>query len=68
MQSFKVFIIILIDDLFSCIFVNTSWHIQGGSAVFSHVLAYRGTLRHIETYSGITEAYGAIIRYIQNSI
>ena len=42
-------------------------HIQGHSAIFSCVQPYQGTLRHIQTYSGITEAYGAIIRHIRNS-
>ena len=42
-------------------------HIQGHSAIFSCVQPYQGTLRHIQTYSGITEAYGTIIRYIRNS-
>ena len=43
-------------------------HIQGHSVVFSHVQAYRGILKHTEAYSGIIEAYGAIIRHIQNSV
>ena len=34
----------------------------------SHIQVYWGTLRHFEVYSGITEAYWAIFRHIQNSV
>ena len=35
--------------------------------IYSHVQAYWGILSQIEAYLGIIEAYGAIIKNIQNS-
>ena len=41
-------------------------HIQGHSAIFSHVQSYWGTLRHIKAYSGIIEAYRDILGTLRN--
>ena len=42
--------------------------IQGHSAISSHGQVYWETLRHIEAYSDIIEAYWVISRPIQNSV
>ena len=41
-------------------------HIQEHSVIFGHVQTYWGTISHIEAYSGIIEAYGAIIRHVRS--
>ena len=41
--------------------------IQAFSGIFRDIQQYSAMARHIQAYSGIIEAYGVIIRNIQNS-
>ena len=47
--------------VYSDIFRHIQWH----SAIFSHFQVYLETLRYINTYSGIIEAYWSIFRNIK---
>ena len=44
-------------DIVRTVFSGNSRHTQKHSAIFSNGQSYLGTLRHIEVYSDITEAY-----------
>ena len=44
-------------DMVRTVFSGISRHTQEHSATFSNGQSYLGTLRHIEVYSDITEAY-----------
>ena len=47
----------IVRRVYSGIFRHTEEHSVTLRLIFSHVQAYRGELRHTETYSGIAVAY-----------
>ena len=47
----------IVRRVYSGIFRHTEEHSVTLRLIFSHVQAYRGELRHTETYSGIVVAY-----------
>ena len=59
---------LLVALLVRTVYLGIFWPIQGHSTIFSHVQPYWGTLRHFESYLGIIEACGAIIKNIRNSM